>query len=101
MERRFAGISASLIAWSASNRFALVRIPASREQSTRMELRSPDSTCNPYLALAVCLAAGLDGIKNEIANYTHSHNADDEIPCTFPKNSRFVQSNKILEISVV
>lgn len=51
------------IAWSASNRSALVRIPASRGQSTRVELRSPDSTCNPYLALAVCLAAGLDGIE--------------------------------------
>lgn len=51
------------IAWSASNRSALVRIPAVRGQSTRVELRSPDSTCNPYLALAVCLAAGLDGIE--------------------------------------
>lgn len=51
------------IAWSASNRSALVRIPAARGQSTRVELRSPDSACNPYLALAVCLVAGLDGIE--------------------------------------
>lgn len=51
------------IAWSASNRSALVRIPASRGQSTRVELRSPDPSCNPYLAMAVCLAAGLDGIE--------------------------------------
>ena len=51
------------LAWSASNRSALIRIPASRGQSTRVELRSPDPCCNPYLELAVCLAAGLDGIE--------------------------------------
>ena len=47
------------LAWSASNRSALIRIPAARGQSTRVELRSPD----PYLELAVGLAAGLDGIE--------------------------------------
>ena len=41
----------------------LIRIPAARGQSTRVELRSPDPACNPYLELAVCLAAGLDGIE--------------------------------------
>lgn len=51
------------LAWSASNRSALIRIPASRGQGTRVELRSPDPSCNPYLSLAVCLAAGLDGIE--------------------------------------
>ncbi len=50
-------------AWSASNRSALIRIPASRGSSTRLELRSPDPSCNPYLAIAACLAAGLDGIE--------------------------------------
>ena len=55
------------IAWSAnSNRSPLVRIPCSRGSSTRLELRSPDSAVNPYLALAACLAAGLDGIKKEM-----------------------------------
>ncbi|MEG6616622.1 type I glutamate--ammonia ligase [Peptococcaceae bacterium 1198_IL3148] len=54
------------IAWSAQNRSPLVRIPAKRGMSTRVELRSPDPSCNPYLALAVCLQAGLDGIKNKI-----------------------------------
>ena len=49
-------------AWSASNRSALIRIPAARGQATRVELRSPDPSCNPHLAVAVCLAAGLDGI---------------------------------------
>ena len=51
------------IAWSAKNRSPLIRIPASRGPATRVELRSPDPSCNPYLAFAVCLAAGLDGIK--------------------------------------
>jgi glutamine synthetase len=51
------------LSWSASNRSALIRIPSARGQSTRVELRSPDPSCNPYLALAVCLAAGLDGIE--------------------------------------
>ena len=51
------------LAWSASNRSALIRIPASRGMGTRVELRCPDPSCNPYLAFAVCLAAGLDGIE--------------------------------------
>ncbi len=51
------------LAWSASNRSALIRIPATRGLGTRVELRCPDPCCNPYLALAVCLAAGLDGIE--------------------------------------
>ena len=46
------------LAWSASNRSALIRIPAARGQSTRVELRNPDPACNPYLALALCLTAG-------------------------------------------
>lgn len=54
------------IAWSARNRSPLIRIPAARGSSTRVELRCPDPSCNPYLALAVILAAGLDGIENRI-----------------------------------
>ncbi len=54
------------LAWSASNRSALIRIPAARGQSTRVELRCPDPSCNPYLALAACLAAGLDGIEKKM-----------------------------------
>lgn len=54
------------IAWSATNRSPLIRIPAEGGSGTRIELRSPDSAANPYLTLAVCLKAGLDGIKNKI-----------------------------------
>lgn len=51
------------IAWSSNNRSPLIRIPASTSEGKRIELRSPDSAANPYLVLAACLAAGLDGIK--------------------------------------
>ncbi|NSW89375.1 MAG: type I glutamate--ammonia ligase [Firmicutes bacterium] len=54
------------IAWSARNRSPLIRIPAARGEATRLELRCPDPSCNPYLALAVILIAGLDGIENKI-----------------------------------
>lgn len=54
------------IAWSATNRSPLIRIPASRGEGTRVELRCPDPSANPYLALAVCLRAGLDGIQNKM-----------------------------------
>ncbi|MBE4908636.1 type I glutamate--ammonia ligase [Bacillus luteolus] len=54
------------VAWSARNRSPLIRIPASRGVSTRVEVRSVDPAANPYLAMAVLLAAGLDGIKNKL-----------------------------------
>lgn len=54
------------IAWSSKNRSPLIRIPSARGEGTRIELRSPDSAANPYLAIAIALAAGLDGIKNKI-----------------------------------
>lgn len=53
------------VAWSASNRSPMIRIPASRGLSTRVEVRNPDPAANPYLALAVMLKAGLDGIRNK------------------------------------
>lgn len=53
------------IAWSAKNRSPLIRIPAKRGVSTRIEMRNPDPSCNPYLAIAVMLKAGLDGIRNK------------------------------------
>lgn len=54
------------IAWTESNRSALIRVPASRGMGTRVELRSPDPACNPYLELAVLLAAGLEGIREDL-----------------------------------
>ncbi|MDV0430877.1 type I glutamate--ammonia ligase [Lactiplantibacillus sp. DA1] len=54
------------VAWSASNRSPMIRIPSARGLSTRLELRSVDASTNPYLAFAAVLEAGLDGIKNGI-----------------------------------
>lgn len=56
------------IAWAERNRSALIRVPTykpGKEMATRIELRFPDAACNPYLAFAVMLAAGLEGIENE------------------------------------
>lgn len=64
------------IAWSAKSRSPLIRIPTSRGSETRLELRCPDPSANPYLAIAVCLAAGLDGIKNKL---TPPKSVDDNI----------------------
>lgn len=54
------------IAWAHRNRSPLVRVPTKRGSATRVEYRSPDPSCNPYLALTVLLKAGLEGIKNKI-----------------------------------
>jgi glutamine synthetase len=54
------------IAWSEKNRSPLVRVPAARGTSTRIELRMPDPSCNPYLALAVMLRSGLEGIEQKL-----------------------------------
>lgn len=53
------------LAWSLANRSALIRVPAKRGNATRVELRSPDPSCNPYLVLAVMLTAAIEGIKNK------------------------------------
>jgi len=57
------------ITWAGANRSALIRVPKwfrQRQESARIELRCPDPTCNPYLAFAVMLKAGLDGVKNNL-----------------------------------
>ncbi|SEB16033.1 glutamine synthetase [Thalassobacillus cyri] len=54
------------VAWSGQNRSPLVRVPTSRGLSTRIEVRSVDPAANPYLAMAVLLAAGLDGVENKM-----------------------------------
>lgn len=54
------------VAWSRSNRTCTIRIPAARGAGTRIEVRNPDPSANPYLALAVLLSAGLDGIKRQL-----------------------------------
>jgi glutamine synthetase len=77
------GEAPALINWGQSDRGALVRIPMykpNKENSTRIELRSLDSACNPYLAFAVMLAAGLKGIEE---GYVLEPSAD---PAPLPAN---------------
>jgi len=68
-KRLVAGYEAPVyISWGTRNRSSLIRVPifkSGHEQSARIELRSPDPACNPYLAFAVILAAGLDGIESK------------------------------------
>lgn len=70
------------ITWSAKNRSPLIRIPSARGDSTRIELRNPDPSCNPYLVFAAMLAAGLDGMKNDSRPVgsveTNIYNIDDQ-----------------------
>ncbi|NJP07814.1 MAG: glutamine synthetase [Chloroflexaceae bacterium] len=57
------------LSWGRTNRSALIRVPRTSEglkQTTRVELRCPDPSCNPYLAFAVMLGAGLDGVKRQL-----------------------------------
>jgi len=67
-KRLVAGYEAPVhISWARINRSALIRVPrASTPESTRIELRNPDPSCNPYLAFTVMLAAGLDGIRRRL-----------------------------------
>lgn len=51
------------ISWSHQNRSQLIRIPAATDEYSRMELRSPDAACNPYITFALLINAGLDGIE--------------------------------------
>jgi glutamine synthetase len=53
------------VAWSDTNRSALIRVPDAAGASSRFEIRSPDPSCNPYLALAAVISAGLEGIEND------------------------------------
>jgi glutamine synthetase len=54
------------LTWTVYNQNSLIRIPSCRGANTKIELRSPDASANPYLVLAVCLAAGMDGIRNKM-----------------------------------
>ena len=78
------------LSWATDNRSALIRVPTPRGQGTRVELRCPDPACNPYLAFAACLAAGLDGIRRNLTPpeavhrnlYTMAEQDADRLPGT-------------------
>lgn len=65
--KRFGSFKApKYVSWSHENRSQLIRIPYATGEYSRMELRSPDSSCNPYLAFALLIYAGLEGIENNM-----------------------------------
>jgi glutamine synthetase len=67
-KRLVRGLEAPIfLSWARTNRGALIRVPhVSRTEATRVELRSPDPSCNPYLAFAVMLRCGLDGVERRL-----------------------------------
>ena len=98
------------VAWSASNRTCMIRIPASRGAGTRIEVRNPDPGANPYLALAVMLKAGLEGIKQGYAlpaekkqNLYHMSDAErkqegiDTLPGSLMEALECLQSDAIIK----
>ncbi len=78
------------IAWSTTNRSSLIRIPAARGEAVRIELRSPDPTANPYLALAAILRAGLDGIRRQVS-------VPERVDCNIFRMSEQERSKRNLE----
>ncbi|MGB3906973.1 MAG: glutamine synthetase family protein [Methanomethylovorans sp.] len=98
------------IAWSGANRSSLMRIPVARDSSTRVELRSPDPSCNPYLTFAAILAAGLEGIQNKvIPKYFVDYNIFDlsvkermergieSLPDTLNESANYFEQDKLLK----
>ena len=98
------------LAWSLANRSALIRVPAKRGSATRVELRSPDPSCNPYLALTVILGAVLDGIENKIEpplqveeNIYHMTNKErkrakiDSLPSSLDEALDLLEENEIMK----
>lgn len=78
-KRLITGFEAPLeIYWSASDRRSLIKIPFQRGENTRIELRSPDGAANPYLVTALCLAAGLEGIREGLQIPKEGRNEETE-----------------------
>jgi glutamine synthetase len=98
------------VAWSNRNRSPMARIPSRRGLGTRVELRMPDPSCNPYLTFGVMLAAGLDGVKNKIDPgppvdrniFTMSQREKrrlkiDQLPANLGEAVGFLRRDKVLE----
>ena len=81
------------LTWTENNQNSLVRIPVTRGEGIRVELRSPDASANPYVVLAVCLAAGLDGIKNKITPTKSSNRAAQDLPETLKEAIDYFESS--------
>ncbi|SFM78106.1 type I glutamate--ammonia ligase [Methanolobus profundi] len=98
------------ITWSGANRSSLIRIPSARGKSTRVELRSPDPSCNPYITFAAILAAGLDGIKNglepgrimdynvfDLSKKERIERGIDTLPATISESADHLENDELLK----
>ncbi len=98
------------ITWSGANRSSLIRIPSARGNSTRVELRNPDPSCNPYITFAAILAAGLDGIRNkmdpgEIMDYNIFDLTEEQLrerkietlPVTLNESTEYIEKDELLK----
>ncbi|MGL4605977.1 MAG: type I glutamate--ammonia ligase [Eubacteriaceae bacterium] len=86
------------IGWGFSNRAPLIRIPAAEETYARIELRSPDSACNPYLVFALVLAAGLDGIERQL-ELSKEYDLDEKfdlLPMTLDEGIREMKKDDLI-----
>ena len=103
----------SYISWSDANRSTMIRIPASRGRSTRVEVRSVDPSTNPYLCMSVLLASGLYGIKNDIKLFrpikknlfkmTHRElrkNKVDSLPSDLREALKYFSKSKLMQESI-
>lgn len=101
------------VVWSERNRSPLARVPARRGEGTRVELRTPDPSCNPYLAFAVMIAAGLDGVRNELQPpppvdknvFTMSHREKrrlriDELPADLSEAVRAMKKDPLMRVAL-
>lgn len=91
------------IAWGRKNRTALIRVPYGNPHATRCEYRSPDPSCNPYLAFAATLAAGLDGIRNAISpgdvterDLFHDSSGVKTLPASLDEALDFLEKDEII-----
>ncbi|MDY0387668.1 MAG: type I glutamate--ammonia ligase [Methanolobus sp.] len=98
------------ITWSGANRSSLIRIPSARGNSTRVELRSPDPSCNPYLTFAAILAAGLDGIRNnmdpgkmmdynvfDLTKKEREENGIETLPSAINESAEYLENDELLK----
>lgn len=101
------------VAWSGQNRSPLIRIPASRGMSTRVEVRSVDPAANPYLAMAVLLQAGLDGIKNKMTpppavdrniyamnQEERAQEGVEDLPSTLAEALQFLKKDEVIQAAL-
>ena len=90
----------TVVGWGKKDREQAIRIPAGDIEERRMELRSPDSAANPYLAFAVILEAGLEGIREQIlppASYDKCSDGLDTLPATLAEALDLMEADGLAE----